>query len=80
MSTTDGDRDNRGWRVQALELAIKTVANVQNFTNFQVVHTAKLYEAYIFDGTVPPITVAEAQKAAPHRFEGDDLVDVDRGR
>lgn len=75
MSTTDGDQDNRSWRVQALELAIKTVANVQNFTNFQVVHTAKLYESYIFDGTVPPVTVAEAQ-AAPQRFEEGDGAQV----
>lgn len=41
-------------RAEALGLAVETVKSTRNFTNFQVVHTAKLYEDYIMDGSVPP--------------------------
>lgn len=48
--------DDRVRRAKALELAVETVQAVRGFTNFQVVHTADLYEKYIADGTLPPRT------------------------
>lgn len=62
-------------RVTALELAVQTVSHVQNFTSFQVVQTAQLYEQYIADGMVPPATTVPEQAAepAPQTFqEGDN--------
>lgn len=61
-------------RIVALELAVQTVHSVPNFSNFQVVQLAKLYEEYITDGTVPPVaTVPEPETEAPQTFqEGDD--------
>lgn len=49
--------DLRGWRVQALELAIRTVASVNTFSVSQVINTANEYEKYISAGTVPPLPV-----------------------
>ena len=48
--------DDKARRAKALELAVETVQSVRGFTNFQVVHTADLYEKYIADGTLPPRT------------------------
>lgn len=60
-------------RTDALSLAVETVKNARNFTNFQVVHTAALYESYIWDGTVPPRT--EAPRENEEVVEtGDDTV------
>lgn len=78
-------RSNSGWRVQALELAIKTVATAQRFTVAQIINTADQYEKFISDGTVPPLAAApvvdakaEALANAPGRLqEGDDAELVD---
>lgn len=65
-------------RTKALELAVETVKSTRAFTNFQVIHTAASYEAYIWDGTTPPLPTVPAQAAElapPERFEpreGDD--------
>lgn len=61
-------------RVTALELAVQTVSRVQDFTTFQVVQTAQLYEQYITDGIVPPVTAVPEQAAepAPQTFQEGD--------
>lgn len=42
-------------RLRALELAIDTVRNARDFSNYQVVSTADLYAKFIQDGTVPTV-------------------------
>lgn len=37
-----------------MEFALETVRNVRNFTNYQVVHTADLYQKFILTGETPP--------------------------
>lgn len=44
-------------RMAALDFAVKTVVNSRQFTVSQVVNTAHVYEQYISDGTVPPVTL-----------------------
>lgn len=45
--------DTTSIRRVALNLAIETVRTAQNFSSHDIVHTAKLYEQYLLDGTVP---------------------------
>lgn len=59
------EKQRRDVRTTALYLAVETVKNARNYTNFQVVATASLYEAYIWDAVVPgpPQAPAEEQEA-----------------
>lgn len=66
--TDTTEKQRRDTRTAALSLAVDTVKNARNFTNFQVVHTAALYESYIWDGSVPP----EPSQAPVGTQEDDD--------
>jgi hypothetical protein len=47
-------------RTAALHEAVETIKNVRGgFTTFQVVHTAALYERYLFTGETPPEPIPE---------------------
>lgn len=58
-------------RANALSLAVETVKGAKNFTNFQVVHTAALYQNYIWDGTTPPVATQ-----APVEVQGETAADA----
>lgn len=45
-------------RLAALDFAVKTVVNSRQFTVSQVVNTADVYDNYLNDGVVPPVTLA----------------------
>lgn len=56
-----GDQGRTVVRRDALQMAVEVVRNTQQFTTFQVVQTAQLFEQYIADGKVPPISSVPIQ-------------------
>ena len=46
-------------RAEALKYAVETMRTVQKFTNYQVVHTAALYDQFLENGATPPSVTEE---------------------
>lgn len=61
MAAETIEKQRRDIRTTALALAVETVQNVKNFTNYQVVHTAAVYEKYIWDAEVPTLGTAPVE-------------------
>ncbi|AEJ95300.1 hypothetical protein FDI61_gp016 [Mycobacterium phage Marvin] len=55
-------------RLEALRLAVDTVAGARGFTTTQVLYTADLYNQYLTNGALPPLK----QVQAPAQEEGTD--------
>jgi len=48
-------------RAKALEMAVETVRTVRDFSTYQVVHTAHLYEQFLETGSTPPAPAATTE-------------------